>query len=160
MGRSASRMIRLARRAFPCVTTRRPSSSTDASRFHPLFGGAIDDPSYIAFQDTPLQKFWPVVASVIGLIEFRTAVPRFAEYKFDGEGMWKMKPDSEIGLVGDLKWDPLGLKPTDPAAPLNMQNKELNNGRLAMLGIAGMVAQELVDGQKIAPFVFSNGVEI
>ena len=26
--------------------------------FHPLFGGAIDVPSYIAFQETPLQTFW------------------------------------------------------------------------------------------------------
>ena len=30
-----------------------------------------------------------------------------------------------------------------------MQTKELQNGRLAMLGIAGMVAQELVTGAKI-----------
>jgi hypothetical protein len=43
---------------------------------------------------------------------------------------------------GDLSFDPLGLKPTDAAGLLEMQNKELNNGRLAMVAIAGVVAQE------------------
>merc|ERR1711937_703054 len=31
---------------------------------------------------------------------------------------------------------------------VTMQTKELNNGRLAMIAVAGMVAQELVTGQK------------
>lgn len=30
-----------------------------------------------------------------------------------------------------------------------MQTKELNNGRLAMIGVAGMVAQELVSGSTL-----------
>ena len=30
---------------------------------------------------------------------------------------------------GDLGFDPFGYKPTEPAALLEMQNKELNNGR-------------------------------
>jgi len=30
-----------------------------------------------------------------------------------------------------------------------MQNKELNNGRLAMLAAAGMIAQELATGKKL-----------
>jgi hypothetical protein len=29
------------------------------------------------------------------------------------------------------------------------ENKELNNGRLAMIAVAGMVAQELVDGKAV-----------
>ena len=52
-------------------------------------------------------------------------------------------------LNGDLGWDPLGLKPTDPAARKEMETKELNHGRLAMIGIVGMVAQELVSGEKL-----------
>ena len=32
-----------------------------AEVFHPLFGGNIDTPSFIAFQQTPLQTFWPAV---------------------------------------------------------------------------------------------------
>ena len=51
--------------------------------------------------------------------------------------------------IGDLKFDPLGLKPTDPRAFNLIQTKELNNGRLAMLAIAGIVAQELVTNQPI-----------
>merc|ERR1719174_2913636 len=31
--------------------------------FHPLFGGNIDVPAYIAFQETPLQTFWPAVVA-------------------------------------------------------------------------------------------------
>jgi len=51
-------------------------------------------------------------------------------------------------LPGDLGFDPLGLKPKDDAGLLQMQNKELQNGRLAMLAIAGMTAQELVTGEQ------------
>ena len=36
-----------------------------------------------------------------------------------------------------------------PVSPEVMRNRELQNGRLAMIGSAGMVAQELVDGKGI-----------
>ena len=52
-------------------------------------------------------------------------------------------------LPGDLGFDPLGLKPTNDKDLKSMATKEINNGRLAMIGIAGMVAQELVSGMKI-----------
>jgi light-harvesting complex I chlorophyll a/b binding protein 1 len=48
-----------------------------------------------------------------------------------------------------LKFDPLGLKPKLATDFKTIQTKELNNGRLAMLGVAGIVAQELVTGQSI-----------
>merc|ERR1712167_150050 len=38
-------------------------------QFHPLFGGDIDVPSYIAFQQTPLQNFWPAVVAAIAIPE-------------------------------------------------------------------------------------------
>merc|ERR1719356_1082770 len=47
---------------------------------------------------------------------------------------------------GDLGFDPLGFKPTNPKELLEMQNKELNNGRLAMFATMGMIAQEMVTG--------------
>jgi len=50
---------------------------------------------------------------------------------------------------GDVGFDPLGLKPTDATEFAEIQTKELQNGRLAMLGVAGIVAQELVNGKEI-----------
>lgn len=52
-------------------------------------------------------------------------------------------------MAGDLGFDPLGLKPTSLAELKEMQEKEINNGRLAMIAIAGMVGQELVTGHKL-----------
>merc|ERR1719221_280278 len=54
-----------------------------------------------------------------------------------------LKPDY---YPGDLGFDPLGLKPEDPAEFRTMQEKELSHGRLAMLAAAGFMAQEAVTG--------------
>jgi hypothetical protein len=43
-------------------------------KFHPLFGGDIDVPSYVAFQATPLQEFWTSVILTIGIFEFFSIV--------------------------------------------------------------------------------------
>merc|ERR1719321_1722824 len=59
------------------------------------------------------------------------------------------KNEQENLAPGDFQYDPLGMKPKDAKGLLEMQNKELNNGRLAMLGAAGIIAQELVTGEKI-----------
>jgi hypothetical protein len=112
-------------------------------QFHPLFGGDIDVPSYIAFQQTPLQTFWPAVVTAIAIPEI------FSVFDFNppkNGGTWTMKTDR---VAGDLGFDPLNLKPSDPKEFKDMQTKELNNGRLAMIAAAGMVAQELVSGQKL-----------
>lgn len=61
----------------------------------------------------------------------------------------EMRTLRESYVPGDLSFDPLGLKPKDAAGLLAMQNKELNNGRLAMIACAGIVAQELVTGEGI-----------
>merc|ERR1711871_1765484 len=45
---------------------------------------------------------------------------------------------------GDLGFDPLGLKPEDPAEFKLMQEKELAHCRLAMIAAAGFLAQEAV----------------
>jgi hypothetical protein len=114
-----------------------------AEPFHPLFGGEIDVPSYVAFQETPLQTFWPAVVLVISILEV------FSVFTFNsplGGEPWSIRSDHAAGDVG---FDPLGLKPTNPAELAEMQTKEINNGRLAMIGIAGMVVQELVSGDKL-----------
>ena len=55
---------------------------------------------------------------------------------------------------GDVGFDPLGLKPPDPAEFAEMQTKELQNGRVAMIAAAGFIAQELVNEQPIFPLQF------
>ena len=58
-------------------------------------------------------------------------------------------------IPGNLGFDPLGLKPEDEEEFFTMQTKELQNGRLAMLGAAGFLAQELVDGKGIVEHFMS-----
>jgi light-harvesting complex I chlorophyll a/b binding protein 1 len=50
---------------------------------------------------------------------------------------------------GDLNWDPLEWYPSDPKEQEIIKTKELQNGRLAMLGFAGIVLQELTDGKEV-----------
>merc|ERR1719450_1776233 len=119
--------------------------------FHPLFGGDIDVPAYLAFQQTPLQTFWPAVVAAIAIPEifsvFTFETPALFALGGAKAGMpWTIKADHE---AGDPGFDPLGLKPTDPAELKEMQTKELQNGRL------GMIAQELASHEKL--FMLSVG---
>jgi hypothetical protein len=114
-------------------------------QFHPLFGGDIDVPAAFAFQQTPLESFWPAVVAAIAIPEIYS-VFSFKEPSLRGADQWTIREDHEPGNLG---FDPLGLKPTDPKELKEMQTKELNNGRLAMIAAAGMIAQELATGQKI-----------
>merc|ERR1719281_10570 len=112
-------------------------------QFHPLFGGDIDVPSYFAFQQTPLETFWPAVVAAIAIPEV------FSVFTFQDPAKgetWAIKTDH---VPGDLGFDPLGLKPKDPKEFTKMQTKELNNGRLAMIAAAGIIAQEYITGQKL-----------
>ena len=100
-----------------------------AENFHPLFGGNIDVPSYIAFQQTPLQTFWPLVTFTVAVFEV------FSVFSFQnpaGNEPWSIKTDYELG---DLGFDPAGLKPSDPEELKTMQTKELNSA-CASPGIA------------------------
>merc|ERR1719352_1104844 len=126
--------------------------------FHPLFGGDIDVPAYLAFQQTPLQTFWTAVVLAIAIPEiysvftFETPALFTGPLATKGGSPWEIRADHESG---DLGFDPLGLKPTDPAELKEMQTKELNNGRLAMIAAAGMIVQELVTKEKL--FMLSVG---
>mmetsp|Transcript_29959 Transcript_29959/g.60207 ORF Transcript_29959/g.60207 Transcript_29959/m.60207 type:complete len:221 (-) Transcript_29959:26-688(-) len=56
----------------------------------------------------------------------------------------------ESHYPGDLGFDPLNLKPVDNAqAFAEMQDGELNNGRMAMLAVAVMCVQEQVTGHGV-----------
>jgi len=112
-------------------------------QYHPLFGGDIDVPSYMAFQQTMYQTFWPAVVAAIAIPEI-FSVLTFQDPVKGRE--WEMKLDH---VPGDLGFDPLSLKPKDPKKFKEMQTKELNNGRLAMIAAAGMIAQEVATGHKL-----------
>jgi len=114
-------------------------------QFHPLFGGNINVPAAFAFQETPLQAFWPAVVAAIAIPEIYS-VFTFKEPGLKGADQWTIREDHEPGNLG---FDPLGLKPTDPKELKEMQTKELNNGRLAMIAAAGMIAQELATGKTL-----------
>jgi len=85
----------------------------------------------------PLDLSLPLGRQVFSVFSFNSP--------FGGEP-WSIRSDYESG---DLGFDPLGLKPTSAAEYKEMATKELNNGRLAMFAIAGMVGQELATGSKL-----------
>ena len=107
-----------------------------AEYWHPLFGGNIDVPSYISFQATPLQTFWPIVVGAIGLMESASSVSKFEN---PIHKPFTLKVDHESG---DYAFDPLNLKPQNEIQLRKYIETELNVGRIAMLGIVGMVLQE------------------
>jgi hypothetical protein len=111
-----------------------------------LFDSQVTGPAISHLAQVP-PLFWVILASTIGALE-----------QFRAKIGWvdpKDVPVSQPGLLrtgyspGDIGFDPLGLKPTDPEELKIMQTKELQNGRLAMLAAAGFMAQELVDGAGI-----------
>ena len=114
-----------------------------AEKFHPMWGGKVDVPSVIAWQETPLQSAMPAVAALFFVHEVLSVFT--FNSPFGGE-LFTIRSDYDIGNLG---WDPLGLKPTDPQELKEMRTKEINNGRLAMIGIVGMIGQELATGQML-----------
>merc|ERR1712139_341119 len=76
--------------------------------FHPLFGGDIDVPAYLAFQQTPLQTFWPAVVLAIAIPEvfsvFSFETPALFAQRGNAGMPWSIRPDHE---AGDLGFDPL-----------------------------------------------------
>ena len=77
--------------------------------FHPMWGGNLNLPSVIAFQETPLQDFLPGLAVLFFIHEFGSIFT--FNSPFGGE-VWSIRSDYASGNLG---WDPLGLKPTDPS---------------------------------------------
>jgi hypothetical protein len=118
---------------------------------HPLFGaGGQDIGPAIRHLDevravAPL--FFEILAVIIGTLELNRALRGWSAPTAETvSGVNTLKDDY---FPGDIDFDPLGLKPKDPAAFAEMNTKELQNGRLAMLAAAGFIAQELVNGKEI-----------
>jgi len=103
---------------------------TDKLGVHPWFG----DGSYVSailshtsVDPAVAEKFWPALGIVCGAAELFSY------------------PDRSKA-PGDLGFDPLGMKPKKESEFLELQNKELNNGRLAMMAVAGIYGAELMAG--------------
>lgn len=108
--------------------------------FHPLFGGQVGGPAFRHFQgvEAVFPPFWYLILTAIGIAEgYRLTIGYNDPREKD-----QIREDYQPGNLG---FDPLGLFPQDKAAQLDIQTKELNNGRLAMIAIAGFAAQEEVD---------------
>ena len=112
----------------------------------PTIGYGMDVHHTIAnneLADLPIQLTLPLFLAV-----------NFAEAFRASKGWVNPKEGSLFTLndgyyPGDLGFDPLGLKPTDAKEFTEMQEGELNNGRLAMIAAMGMCAQEQVSGEGI-----------
>jgi Chlorophyll A-B binding protein len=111
-----------------------------------LWDASVTGPAITHLAQVP-PVFWILLVTGIGAAEQKRAEIGWVDPKD--------VPVAQPGLLrkdyipGDIGFDPLGLKPQDPVEFMTMQNKELQNGRLAMLAAAGFMAQELVDGKGI-----------
>ena len=104
---------------------------------------SITGPANDQLQQVPLPAFL-ILTGAIAAAELKRATIGWMEPGF--KSLWTLRDNY---YPGDLGFDPLGLKPSDPEKFAQMQTKELQNGRLAMLGIAGMCSQELVNHKTI-----------
>jgi hypothetical protein len=111
-----------------------------------LFDASIKGPAITHLAQVPA-PFWVALAIGIAKIELDRA-----QY---GWVPPRDVPVDQPGLLradytpGDIGFDPLGLKPSDPEELKMIATKELQNGRLAMLAAVGFMAQELTDGKGI-----------
>merc|ERR1719310_1625453 len=109
-------------------------------KFHPLFSGDGGP----AIEQIPALPFWLWGAMLAGI--------GYAEQVRIAKGFQKLDPETQTAsrtlregyYPGDIGFDPLGLKPEDPAEFRLMQEKELSHCRLAMIAAAGFLAQEAV----------------
>eukprot|EP01036_Dinobryon_divergens_P027352 gene27352-36116_t len=107
----------------------------------PLYGDKIVGPAVYQFQEADQLTGFGFATFIVGLISI-----------IEGLGVQKVWADGKVRtdiVNGDLGWDPLSLKPDDADKFAELQTKELNNGRLAMIGVAGALVQELVNGKGI-----------
>jgi uncharacterized surface protein with fasciclin (FAS1) repeats len=117
-------------------------------KFGVLFGDSITGPAIFQYQQAEgIFNAWS--ANVIGLTLAIEGFNIVKGWEAPGESDSFIAGLKDSYTPGDLKFDPLGFKPKSATDLKNTQTKEINNGRLAMLGVAGIVAQELVTGQAI-----------
>eukprot|EP01035_Chromulina_nebulosa_P022855 gene22855-29600_t len=127
-----------------------------AEYWHPIFK-SVDGAAIYHFQEIEniFKPFWYFGLFLIGIVE---SISILKGWELPGE-VPSGQPSALLKddyVVGDLGFDPLGFSPkgsTNENAMskefISIRTKELQNGRLAMIGVAGMVAQEVVDKRTI-----------
>lgn len=108
---------------------------------------SLTGPANDQLQQLPLPAFI-VLTLGIAAAELNRATIGWVEpsYKPGSRTLWTLRDEY---YPGDVGFDPLGFKPQDPQAFADMQTRELQNGRLAMIGVIGMMSQELVNHKTI-----------
>jgi len=115
------------------------------------YGGESDCLSIYQFQlaNSNFHFFWLVLLFFIGVVEgdgiirgWESPSTTFSR----PNGLAELRSDYD---PGDLGFDPLRLSPYDDEARVEYLNYELQHGRLAMIGIVGMIVQELVTGNSL-----------
>uniref|UniRef100_A0A7S4EJA5 Plastid light harvesting protein n=1 Tax=Pseudo-nitzschia australis TaxID=44445 RepID=A0A7S4EJA5_9STRA len=118
--------------------------------FHPLFEADNKDigPAIRHLDEVRAVSpgFFEILGIIIGALELNRALTGWTA---PGDVFGSGRIFNEDYFTGDVGFDPLGLAPEDPDEFYTLHTKELQNGRLAMLGWSGMVAQELVNGKEI-----------
>lgn len=128
-----------------------------AEKFHPLFNGTVSGAAntHLAQVQEIAPFFFAWLVTAIATAEIGRANVGWEEpvkaikKNVNVEGKTWLSKLRDNYYPGDIGFDPLGLKPTDPEEFAEMQTKELQNGRLAMLGAIGMIVQEQVTGSPL-----------
>merc|ERR1719164_87854 len=111
-------------------------------KIHPLFSG-VGGPAIDQIPQLPVWVWGVMLAGIGGAEQTRIA-----------KGWQKLDPTTQTAsqtlrdgyIPGDIGFDPANIRPKDPEKLRLMQERELANGRLAMMGAAGFLLQEAVTG--------------
>ena len=112
-----------------------------------LFDSQVTGPAINHFQQVP-GLFWGLLGAFVLTIEANRVQAAWQD-PFVADRLFLQKADH---IPGDYGFDPLGLGDGISEEDLARHRMgELNNGRLAMIAISGMVGQELVNGLNLLP---------
>lgn len=135
--------------------------AAEARPFSPLFEGKVAGPSIYHVQQIQniSPRFWVYALCAIGAVEMYTIARAWGKRDINGIAFLK-----DEYVPGDLDFDPLnfskegavGFGEYSPEFFVRRE-RELNNGRLAMIAVVGMWLQELIDKRTILDHIYEFG---